>query len=296
MISYIFTRLFIESFRLIPFPLLYSISDVISFLLFRIFGYRKKVIFINLEKAFPEKSKPEIRKIAGKFYQSFTDMLLEGIKGMTISKKSMLKRYKLLNPEFLDKYYEQGKSVLVLGGHYCNWEWGTSIAMHMKHEAVTVYKAFKNERMNNYMRNKRGRWGMKQISMEKTRTIFNNIGKPKFIVLIADQNQPIVEKAIWTTFMGIETPCIHGPEVYSHLYNFPAIFLDFQSEKRGYFSAELSLIDESPKSLPKGELTAKYMQKLESVIRKKPEDWLWTHKRWKHVKVGDQLLVDAGYK
>jgi KDO2-lipid IV(A) lauroyltransferase len=279
-----------------PFWMLYGISDILRFILFNIFGYRKKVIYTNLKKAFPEKSKTEIREIANKFYKSFTDILLEGFKGLTINKKSMLKRYKLLNPEILDKYYQNGQSVLCLGGHYCNWEWGTSIAMHMNHEAVTVYKSVKNLRLNNYMKDRRGRWGMKQISMEKTRTIFNNIEKPKFIILIADQNQPIVEKAIWTTFMGIETPCIHGPEVYSHLYNFPVIFIDFQSEKRGYFTAELSLITENPKSFPKGGLTKKYMEKLESVIRKKPEDWLWTHKRWKHQKVGDQLLVDAGYK
>jgi KDO2-lipid IV(A) lauroyltransferase len=276
--------------------MLYGISDIGYFILYRIIGYRKKVIFENLNKAFPEKSKDEIRKLARKAYRSFMDMLLEGFKGLTLSRTEMMKRYKLINPEFLDKYYNDNKNILCLGAHYCNWEWGTSIAMYMKHEAVTVYKAVKNRKLNEYMREKRGRWGMKQISMEKTRTIFNNIDKPKFIILIADQNNPILEKAVWVNFLGIDTPCIHGPEVYSHIFNYPVIFLDFQSERRGYFTAELSLLSENPKSLEKGEITRLYMKKLEEIIRKKPEDWLWTHKRWKHRKEGDKIFHDVGYK
>jgi len=296
MISYFFTRLFIESFRLIPFWLLYGISDLLWILLFKVIGYRKNVIYENLEKAFPEKSDSERRKIAHKFYRSFTDILLEGLKGMTMSRRSFLKRFKLINPEILDKYYDEGQSVLSLGAHYCNWEWAASIALHMRHEAVSVYKAVKNQRMNTFIRETRGRWGMKQISMEKTRMIFKNIDKPKFIILIADQNTAALEKAIWVNFLGIETPCIHGPEVYSHIFDYPVIFLDFQKVKRGYFTTELSLLSESPKSLEKGEITKRYMEKLEEIIRKKPEDWLWTHKRWKHKKEGDKILVDYYYK
>jgi Kdo2-lipid IVA lauroyltransferase/acyltransferase len=296
MIAYFFTRVFIESFRLIPFWMLYIISDLTWFILFKVVGYRKKVIYENLEKAFPEKSKNEIKQLAQKFYRNFTDILLESFKGLTMSRKSFLKRFKLLNPEFLDKYYQEGKNVLCLAAHYSNWEWGIFLSMYVKHEAVTVYKTVNNRRLNDFMRERRGRWNFKQISMAKTRIIFNNIEKPKFIVLIADQNTPVLEKAIWINFLGIETPCIHGPEVYSNIFNYPLIFLDFQRVRRGYYSTELSLLSENPKSLEKGEITKKYMGKLEEIIRKKPEDWLWTHKRWKHKKVGDKILKDYYYK
>jgi Kdo2-lipid IVA lauroyltransferase/acyltransferase len=296
MISYIFTRLFIESFRLVPFWMLYGISDLSWFILFKIIGYRKNVIYENLEKAFPEKSKTEVQKIANKFYRNFTDILLEGFKGMTMGEKSMLKRFKLKNPAFLDKYYQEGKSVLSLAAHYGNWEWAGSLSLHMNHKAVAVYKAVKNQRLNNYIRECRGRWGMKQISIEKTRTIFNNIDKPKFIILIADQNNPILEKSIWVNFMGIETPCIHGPEAYSNIFNYPAIYLDFQRVSRGFYTAELSLLSENPKSLEKSEITKKYMSKLEEIIRNKPEDWLWTHKRWKHKIEDGKIYADYCYK
>jgi Kdo2-lipid IVA lauroyltransferase/acyltransferase len=296
MISYLITRIFIESFRLIPFWMLYGISDITWIFLFKIIGYRKKVIYENLEKAFPEKSKAEIRKIAHKFYRNFTDVLLESLKGFTMSKKSMLKRFKVIKHDFLDRLYDEGKSVLCLGAHYANWEYGTSIALHVPFETVTVYKAVKNKHLNKYMCQNRNRWGMKQISIEKTRVIFNRIDKPKFIILIADQNTPTLEKAIWINFLGIETPCIHGPEVYSSMFNYPVVFLDYQRVKRGYYTAEISLLSENPKSLEKGEITRMYMGKLEEVIRKKNEDWLWTHKRWKHKKEGDKILHDYYYK
>lgn len=296
MFSYIFTRIFIESFRLVPFWLLYIQSDVFRFILFDIFQYRKRIILDNLRKAFPEKNEKEIKQIAKKFYKNFMDILLEGLKGMTMSDKSVYKRYKLLNPELTDAYFEQGKSVLTVGGHYASWEWGVSIDKHIKHNSVCVYKAVKNKRLNDFMRQKRERWGMKQISMEKTRTIFKDLENPKFIVLIADQSPGDLPKAIWVDFFGRFTPCIHGPEAYCTIFNFPLIFLDFQRTRRGHYTLELSLLSENPKSLEKEAVTQLYMSKLEEVIRKKPEDWMWTHKRWKHKKVGDKIIRDYYYK
>ena len=104
--------------------------------------------------------------------------------------------------------------------------------------------------------------------MEKTRTIFNNITTPKFIILIADQSPSILKHAVWTEFMGRDTPCIHGPEAYGSMFNFPLIFLDFQRVKRGYYNLEISLIEENPKSLEKGQITEKFMNKLEEVIKR----------------------------
>ncbi len=296
MISYIFTRIFIESFRLIPFWMLYGISDMARFLLFDIVGYRKKVIFSNLELAFPEKSKPEIQAIAKKFYTHFTDVLLEGLKGMTMRDTDVYKRFKVLNPELADAYFQKGQNVLILGAHYGNWEWGNSIPYYMQHDVVCVYKAVSNKRLNDYMRGNRARLGMKQISMEKTGTIFNNISKPKFIILLADQSPGILKNTIWVNFLGRDTPCIHGPEVYGKKFNYPTLYIDFQRIKRGYYTAELSLIDENPALLEKGVLTQKYMGKLEQVIKAKPQDWLWTHKRWKHKRENDKILVDYYYK
>jgi Kdo2-lipid IVA lauroyltransferase/acyltransferase len=296
MLSYIVTRLFIESFRLMPFWVLYGVSDFSRFILFDLIGYRKKVIFENLEKAFPEKSKIEINEIARKFYTHFTDILFEGLKGMTMRDESVYKRFKVINPEVVDDYFKQGKSLLILGSHYGNWEWGNSIPHYVNHEVVCVYKTVPNKRLNEYMRGNRARLGMKQISLEKTRVIFNNITKPKFIILLADQSPSHTHKANWVNFLGRDTPCIHGPEAYGKIYNFPVFYIDFQRIKRGHYTAELSLIAEEPALLEKGELTQKYMDKLAQSIKLKPQNWLWSHKRWKHKREGDKLLTDFYYK
>jgi Kdo2-lipid IVA lauroyltransferase/acyltransferase len=215
---------------------------------------------------------------------------------MTMGAKSVYKRFKVINPELADEYFKKGENVLILGAHYGNWEWGNSIPYYMMHDVVCVYKAVPNQRLNEFMRNQRARLGMKQISLEKSRTIFNNITKPKFIILLADQSPGKSSQAIWVDFLGRDTPCIHGPEVYSKKYNYPVLYIDFQRIKRGYYTAELSLIAENPTSLDKGVLTQKYMAKLEEVIKAKPQNWLWTHKRWKHKREDGKILIDYYYK
>lgn len=296
MAGYLFTRIFIESFRLVPFWLLYFFSDISRILIFNIFGYRKKVVFDNLRKAFPEKSEDEIKSIAKKFYKNFTDVLFEGIKGLTMSNKSAYKRFIVVNPEIINEYYDQGRTILTLGCHYANWEWGVTTDWQYKHKSMCVYKTLSNKRLNDYMAKRRARWNMPQIPMERTRMIFRNLEVPKLAVLIADQNPSKTSKAIWVDFLGRDTPCIHGPEIYGKLYNFPAFFMDFQRVKRGHYTLELSLLHDNPKSLEKGELTKIYMNKLEKVIRKKPEDWMWTHKRWKHKRENGKILDSYYYK
>ena len=139
MIGYVFFRVFIMLFGLVPFWLMYLISDALSFVLFRLFNYRKKVVVANLKRAFPEKSDKEIEKIRRVFNVRFTDLLLESFKGFTLSRKELLRRYKVVNPEFQNAYFNQGKNILALGGHYTNWEWAIVTGIQVLHQYKIIY-------------------------------------------------------------------------------------------------------------------------------------------------------------
>lgn len=283
-LTYYFFKTLVLFFKILPFFIIYLLSDFIYILFYYIVRYRKKVVFDNLQKSFPEKTDPEIKRIAKEFYKNLSDITIESIKGLTMSEAEMLNRYKVLNPEVSDKYFEQGKDVMNLASHYCNWEWGIqAVDMQFKHSVVSIYKPLTNKFIEKYMTEKRERTGMTMISIRGSRDFFMTKKKqPVSYIMAGDQNPLKVEKAIWVDFLGRKTACLHGIESMAKQANMPMVYYDVQRVKRGYYTLNVVDFMEFPKNTEKGEITQKYMTMLEGIIRKNPANWLWSHKRWKH--------------
>jgi len=253
--------------------------------MYYIIGYRKKVTFGNLSKCFPEKDKKEIKRLSKAFYRrNLTHIFVESLKGFTMTQKQFQKRYKIVNPEFLDEYYEKGQEVIALASHYGNWEWGIqAVDSQIKHQGAALYKPLNNTFVENYSIKLRQKFGMKLVSIFDTLDYFQSKKeKPALYIMAADQYPGgMMKKAIWVDFLGIETPCLHGPESYSRYNNLPIIFFDVRRVKKGHYELELKKLADNPNDLEPGEITQRYMTALEEVIREKPEYWLWSHKRWK---------------
>jgi Kdo2-lipid IVA lauroyltransferase/acyltransferase len=267
----------------LPFLVLYLFSDFIFFMLFRVTGYRKKVVAANLEKAFPEVPASERQKIMKKFYHHLADIMVEGIKAFTMSRKQILKRHKISNPEILEPFYQSGRSIIGCPAHYGNWEWGSlSASLQVKHHAIAFYKPLSNKRMDRVMRKNRSRFGTELASIYETSDTFQkNMDKPTLFLMVSDQSPSNHSKAYWVNFLGLDTGFLHGMEKHAKTHNFPVIYVDIIRIRRGYYSLELTVLSDDPASLPEGELTKRYAAKLESVIRKEPAHWLWSHRRWK---------------
>lgn len=270
-------------FRIIPFRIVYIISDGVYFLLYKIVRYRKSVIRKNIEYIFPEKSIREKKEIERKFYKNLTDLILESLKGYTISEKEILKRFSVSNPEILDKYHSQGISVIIALAHQGNWEFATaSIVKDFKHKAVVLYKPLSNKYIDAYVYKQRIRFGLELLAIFNTAAYFNKKSEQaKAFFMIADQYSPS-KKRKNTIFFGKETVFLHGPETYSKKYKLPVIYMEIEKVKRGHYSATLSVLEEKPAKLKEGELTQRYALKLEESIKKHPDTWMWSHKRWKN--------------
>ncbi len=275
---------FIQIFRIVPFWALHIKSSVIAFILGNVIGYRSKVVDANLKRCFPEKSDKEIRKINRKFYLNIADILLESLKGLTLSQASIEKRFKILNPQVLNKYFDNNQSVMCLASHYANWEWGIqAVNSQIKHQVVSIYKPLSNSYLERYMLQQRSRLGMKLFPMEDTREAFAQAAKePIAIILAADQSPAKNNKTIIVDFFNERLGFIHGPEAYASKTHSPVVFFDVQRVKRGYYTLEIQELFTGKEQFEKGELTQVYANKIEEILRKKPEDWLWSHKRWKH--------------
>lgn len=283
-IGYLLFRVIIFLFKFIPFRCLYLLSDFLFFLLFYIVKYRKNVVLTNLKNSFPEKSEEDIKKIAKDFYHNLSDITLESIKGLTMNKKQLLKRYKVINLEFEHKYYEKGTGVIAVGSHYANWEWGIMcFSLQFSHETHGIYKPLSNKFIDKYIRKSRAAGGMNLVPIMETYNHFQkNFEKPPMQMLVSDQSPSNINKAHWIKFLNQDTACLHGMESYAKKYNLPIIYGDVQRVKRGYYEIKMLPVFDKPRETSEGEITKKFYEILEEIIICKPENWLWSHKRWKH--------------
>lgn len=254
-----------------------------NFLLGRVFGYRRKVMLDNLSKCFPGADEPTLRKMLRSAYRNLTDILIEGIKAFTMTKKQIIRRHRILNPEIAKPYFDKGQSLIGVTGHYGNWEWGSiSASLQMDHSINAFYKPLSNKWVDRFVRRSRSKSGTTLVSIYETAAVFERFkNEPAIYLMAADQSPTNRERSYWVNFLGRDTAFLHGPEKYSRTYNYPVFYIDIRRIKRGFYEIRLSLLAEDPAALPEGELTARYAKKLESVILDDPANWLWSHRRWK---------------
>ena len=283
MITKIFYYILILPLSLLPYPLLYLLSDIIFLIMYRVIGYRKEVVFTNLKNSFPNKSKQELKKIMSDFYRHLCDIIMESVKGFTISEKQLRKRLIIKNPEFSNYFADRGQSIIFVGGHYNNWEiCAQAFAMYSNHKCIGIYKPLSNAFINDKIYTSRSKYGMHLISMKQTKKSFEDGDEPKAIVFGSDQNPANPKRAHWVQFLNQDTGVLFGVERYAKEYDWPVVFVSIRKAKRGYYEVEYSLVTDNPNEEPHGKITEDFTKRLEQDIINQPQYWLWSHKRWKH--------------
>ena len=283
-IQYLFTRGFIELFRFVPFRALYILSDGIAFLLHRVIGYRRKVVMDNLKRCFPDHTPQELERIARASYRNLSDIIVESLKGTTLSLDEIKRRYTYDNYELVNQHLDAGRSVVLAGGHYNNWEWGViTIAGGMHGKTIGVYKPLSNVYTDRWFFNNRSRDG--HMILKSMKDTFASVeefrGQPTVFILISDQIPSNRKTAITATFFDHTTACLPGTEQIAVKNNYPVMMYSIQRIKRGYYHLTFSEICIEPALTQPGEVTQLFMTKMERDIRQQPENWLWSHKRWK---------------
>ncbi|MEI7727437.1 MAG: lysophospholipid acyltransferase family protein [Bacteroidota bacterium] len=282
-LTYLVFRFFILLFRFIPFRLLFGFADFIFYLVFYIVGYRKKVVFDNLRNSFPEKPESEINRIAKAFYHHFADMVIESLKAFTMTEEAVIRRYKFDEVSIPDEFYQNGRSVIVVAGHYGNWEWaGIAAGKQMLHKPVGFYKPLSNIFIDRYIQKTRVQGRANLASIVKTAETFKtDYGEPAAFYMVADQSPSSARLAYWVNFLNQETAVLHGPEKYARVHNFPVVFASVKKVKRGYYTVDFKMLEPEPNQTKTGEITGRFMKMLEEVIVSNPEYYLWSHRRWK---------------
>jgi KDO2-lipid IV(A) lauroyltransferase len=282
--AYIVTTAVLRLLALLPRPLLLLKADALGFILNHVAGYRKKVITRNLTGAFPHLSKKQIKTLRNKVYGHLADVITEVAVFQYYSRSKLKKRFTFENPELIEKYYEEGRHIIVMGGHYNNWEWSAPFAYTFRHKLIGVYKPLHNKYFDKAYRKARTRFGAEMMPMGTIgRKLFenNNRNIPTITGMVADQRPIRNHMQYWTDFLNHKTGFFTGSEKLAKKFNAVVVFIHVSKIKRGAYHATLEVITDTPSATAPNEITEKYIRLLEKMIMDEPAYWLWSHNRWK---------------
>ena len=281
---------------LLPLWILYRISDLLFLLFISIIPYRKKVVQSNIEKSFPDVSPRDQSVLVRGFYRHFSDLLVESIKNLSISKEELLRRMKVVNPEVLQELEKKGKSVLFVSGHFNNWEWFiTSQALLVPFESFGIGMPLSNGFWDKKLTERRQRFGLKVVNAKNYKEMFQQ-EKAVSVLVLTDQAPADARKSYWMEFLQQPTPILFGVEQMANEFDLSVVYFSMKKIKRGQYSIEFNILTEDPKSLPYGVLTEKHVKLLEESIIDQPCNWLWSHKRWKRELPADLNALQAAQK
>lgn len=266
----------------LPLWILYVISDFLFLLVYRLFKYRRQVVRDNLLKSFPEKSNQELKAIEHDFFKFLCDLILETVKGYSMSRAETRKRVVFKETEIYDELFEKGKNGIVVLGHQGNWEWVSRAApLWVRNKLAVVYKPLSDKKFEVFMNKARSEFGAELIPMSDVARFILREKQPFLLILLADQTPTDSKTSIWTKFLNQETAILPGPAKLSQKYNIPLIYHSINRKSRGYYECVPKVLIQESSLADEKSLTELHVRQLESEIRRDPATWLWSHRRWK---------------
>lgn len=297
-ISYFLVYGILYVIALLPLRALYVLSDLFYLVVYHLVGYRKRLVRKHLADSFPEKSNDERRAVERAYYHWFCDYLVESIKLLTMSQRQMRRRMTFGGTDEVNRVIESGQSVAVYLGHFCNWEWITSLPLWVspKAQCTQIYHPLENAEFDKLFVGLRSRFGAVCIPMAETL---------RRIVKYRQQNQPIILGYIsdqipfwnnihhWLNFLHHDTPVLTGTEKLVRSTHQVPFYADVRRVRRGYYECTFVPMATDLQATKEWALTDEYFSRLEQSIRRQPECYLWTHNRWKRTHEEFNLRYDA---
>lgn len=285
--TYILTLPFIYFLALLPFRLMYIFSDFLSFVLYRIIGYRKQVVRANLIRTGFGNDPAQCFPIEKAVYKHFCDLYLETFKSLTLSKRQIQKRFVVNNTSLIQDFALQGKSVIMMCGHYASYEWLLSMGYYSDHTAYGIYAPLANPYFNKLVIKARRRFGAFLIPRRETVSTIKKHAENNHLALYgfaSDQSPKIKRKTYFRPFFGTEVPVFTGAERIAKEHDIPVLMAKVRRVKRGFYETEIIVLSKNPKEVKDFEITDQFTEELESLIKEDPSHYLWTHNRFKRLR------------
>lgn len=263
----------------------FGVFQKFIYVVLRMVGYRRRVVLQNLQRSFPEKSSDEIDAIARKFYRFLAEIFVDTI-SLAGAKPSDKEQYiHWINGEEHRKR-TAGKNWIAMATHFGCWEYFLMWSWTSQSQCVGVYHPLKSKVFECYYRRLRNfAPNVKQVPMKDTmRHYLRNAdnGEGMAIGLISDQSPELRADTVWYDFLGRKTAFVEGSEKIALKFHLPVYFCYTQRLRAGEYSIRFDEIYDGVEQVAPGEITRRYVERLEAMIKQEPELWLWSHNRWKH--------------
>lgn len=272
---------------LLPFGALYALADAFFPIVYYVARYRRSTVRHNLTTSFPDKAPDEIRRLEREFYHWLCDYFVETLKLASISEDEMRRRMVFHNTDIIDRLTEEGTSVALLLGHFCNWEWVSTLPLYIRHDNCfcgELYHRLYSALTDRIFLKLRQRFYTTCVNKDEAlRTLvrLNRQGRPAVVGYIADQKPKWQNIHLWVEFLNHpDTPVFTGTERMIKMLNHAFLYVDMSRPKRGYYVCYFRLIERETRGIPDFQVTERYMQLLEQSIRRQPQYYLWSHDRW----------------
>jgi KDO2-lipid IV(A) lauroyltransferase len=267
----------------VPLVALYGLAAFLAWLAYRVFPYRQDVVRENLTKAFPDLDAKALNQTMHQYYLGFAQVLVELIKGATLSPEAFRERVRIENLEGPREILASGKPVLLVAAHQCNWEWMLlGLSLQLGYRVDAAYKPLVNPWAEREMLTLRTRFGARLIPAKGLLPdIIKHRKDVRAIAMVADQEPTTSEHKHWTRFLNRETAFYMGAEEIARVTRYPAFFITMRRVSRGYYEMGFKPLSASGEVLAPGEFTERYAKLVEEQIRAAPPDWPWSHKRWR---------------
>ncbi len=267
-----------------PWPAARRLAGWVRWLVFGLAAYRKEVVRRNLLLALPQQDEATRQRIQHAFERHFGELLLETLKGFAIRATDFQERFRLYGMPQVEAHLEKGRSVLVVGGHYGNWEWlAQALALAARpHPVWAVYQPLSSKAMDQALQKVRTRLGLRLCPQHMVPRMLRQLRRQAGMVLfIADQTPLDLQHAHWIQFLGQDTPFFHGVDKIARTSGLPVFYASVRKLDMARYEATLETLAYPTRSLPEGAVTLAFARRLEMQIRQHPPYWLWTHRRWK---------------
>ncbi len=283
LLTYLIFYPLIKVISIQPFCVVYRISDFINFLLYKVFKYRLKTVRRNLKLVFPNKTDIELREIEKGFYKHFSDITIESIKAYGMSENQMMKRYTYENIDVLRKIQKKKKNIILLCGHYSNFEWLLSIGYNTKGNGYGIYTPMTNKYFDRLFKKIRKKHNAFLVSRYRIKEFMASLDSNKYYLFgfAADQSPRKVGKSYINKFFGHKVPIFTGAERFARDYNLSVVFADITRVKRGYYRTKFIEIYDNKDS--KYSITDQFIKLLEEQVYRDPNQYFWSHNRFKHL-------------
>jgi Kdo2-lipid IVA lauroyltransferase/acyltransferase len=267
----------------VPWRVGYGFASLLGWLAYRVFPYRERVVRENLTRAFPHFDERELRAVMRGYYLGFAQMLVEIIKAASFPGEEIRRRVRIVNLEAPLAHLAQGRSVLVVAAHQCNWEWMLlALSVELGYPLDAAYKPLVDNWAEREMKKLRTRFGSRLVpAKELLPDIIKRRDVVRAVAMVADQEPTTSEHKYWTRFLNRDTAFYMGPEEIARVTRFPVFFISMRRTGRGYYEMRIEPLAEAGEVLSTGALMERYARRVERQIHDAPADWPWSHKRWK---------------